>query len=101
MYIIRHGEKTFHAGCLDIQGQERANNLQNVFSGTRNFSRPTAIFANKYNYQPECERCWLTVQAIAQNLSLTRLPVRLNGRRIVPLRPSPQRLRVTTKLILT
>lgn len=71
VYIIRHGEKTFHAGCLDIQGQERANNLQNVFSGTRNFSRPTAIFANKYNYQPECERCWLTVQAIAQNLSLT------------------------------
>ena len=70
VYIIRHGEKTFHAGCLDIQGQERANNLQNVFTGLGNLSKPTAIFANKYNYQPECERCWLTVQAIAQNLSL-------------------------------
>ena len=71
VYIIRHGEKTFHHGCLDIQGQERAFNLQNIFSGNAsNFSRPTALFANKYNHQPECERCWLTVQALAQNLSL-------------------------------
>ena len=67
VYIIRHGEKTFHGGCLDIQGQERANNLMNLFnSSSGRFSTPTALFANQYNYLPECERCWLTVQPIAQ-----------------------------------
>merc|ERR1711907_513359 len=49
---------------------ERANNLPNVFNGKGNFSTPTALFANKYNGQPECERCWLTVQSIAQALHL-------------------------------
>ena len=29
VYIIRHGEKTWPGGCLNIQGQERANNLPN------------------------------------------------------------------------
>ena len=27
VYIIRHGEKTFGGGCLNIQGQERATHL--------------------------------------------------------------------------
>ena len=69
VYIIRHGEKTFSSGCLDIQGQERANNMPNVFGGVA-FAAPSAIFANKYDGPPNCERCWLTVQTLAQHLSL-------------------------------
>jgi len=70
IYIIRHGEKTWSGGCLNIQGQERMNNLPQVFDGKGNFSVPNAIFANKYHSQPECERCWLTVQTLAQHLKL-------------------------------
>ena len=69
MYVIRHGEKTWPGGCLDIQGQERANNMHNVFDG-KAFAKPAAIFANKYYDQTNCERCWLTVQSIAQTLNL-------------------------------
>ena len=69
IYIIRHGEKTFGGGCLNIQGQERANHMHSVFDG-KLFARPAAIFANKYFDQTNCERCWLTVQSIAQTLSL-------------------------------
>ena len=69
VYIIRHGEKTWGGGCLNIQGQERMNNLFNVFPSA-NFSTPTAIFANKYNDQTNCERCWLTIQSLAQHLKL-------------------------------
>ena len=74
VYIIRHGEKTFGGGCLNIQGQERANHhrtpphptaphriqphptaplqeranhLYRVFDGSR-FAVPSAIFANNY-----------------------------------------------------
>ena len=39
VYIIRHGEKTFGGGCLNIQGQERANHIPSVFNGG-NFSKP-------------------------------------------------------------
>jgi len=77
VYIIRHGEKTFGGGCLNIQGQERANNLFNIFNGER-FAAPTAIFANNYyggaSSDPgsaNCERCWLTVQPLAQHLHLS------------------------------
>merc|ERR1719198_1017433 len=70
VYIIRHGEKTWGGGCLNIQGQERANDLPNIFNGKGNFSAPAALFANKYNGPPQCERCWLTVQPIAQALRL-------------------------------
>merc|ERR1712060_787934 len=45
------------------------NNLPNVFNG-EGFAIPKAVFANKYNGQPNCERCWLTVQTIAQHLQL-------------------------------
>ena len=34
------------------------------------FATPTAIFANKYQSPPNCERCWLTVHSLAQNLSV-------------------------------
>ena len=34
------------------------------------FKTPEAIFANKYNGQPQCERCWLTVQTISQALDI-------------------------------
>jgi len=75
VYIIRHGEKTWGGGCLNIQGQERANNIPNVFNGKAStshptFQTPTAIFANKYYSQPQCERCWLTVQTISQVLKV-------------------------------
>merc|ERR1719157_87336 len=70
VYIIRHGEKTWGGGCLNIQGQERANNIPNVFNGKassshQTFETPTALFANNYDAQPECERCWLTVSSIS------------------------------------
>ena len=77
VYIIRHGEKTFGGGCLNIQGQERANHLYLVFDGSR-FAVPSAIFANNYYEgaggdpaRANCERCWLTVQPLAQRLHLT------------------------------
>merc|ERR1711865_1062452 len=59
VYIIRHGEKTWGGGCLNIEGQERANNLPNVFNGKtasshQTFETPTALFANNYDAQPEC-----------------------------------------------
>ena len=46
VYIIRHGEKTWGGGCLNIQGQERANHLPAVFGGKK-FKQPSALFANK------------------------------------------------------
>ena len=70
VYIIRHGEKTWGAGCLNIQGQERAESLQLTFGPGGRFATPTAIFANKYQSPPNCERCWLTVHSLAQNLSV-------------------------------
>ena len=77
VYIIRHGEKTFGGGCLNIQGQERANNIPSVFDGTR-FLKPAQLFANKYYgaattagvKTANCERCFLTIQPIAQFLSI-------------------------------
>merc|ERR1712166_1518691 len=77
VYIIRHGEKTWGGGCLNIEGQERANNLPNVFNGKassshQTFETPTALFANNYDAQPECERCWLTVSSISRAL---RIPI--------------------------
>ena len=78
VYVIRHGEKTFGGGCLNIQGQERANHLPMVFNsteqaaGTNNtFATPMAIFANNYfNIGGNCERCLLTVLPIAQALGI-------------------------------
>ena len=69
VYIIRHGEE-MGAGCLNIQGQERAESLQLTFGPGGRFATPTAIFANKYQSPPNCERCWLTVHSLAQNLSV-------------------------------
>ena len=36
----------------------------------RPLATPTAIFTNKYQSPPNCERCWLTVHSLAQNLSV-------------------------------
>ena len=75
VYIIRHGEKTWSGGCLSPQGQERANVLPEIFDGEtskkHHFATPTKIFADQYREPPECERCWLTVEPIAQHLNLT------------------------------
>jgi hypothetical protein len=69
IYIIRHGEKKSVVGCLDAQGQGRANNLQGVFNGDR-FAIPTAIFANFYDDLIDCERCNETVTPTAVKLGL-------------------------------
>ena len=53
VYIIRHGEKTWGAGCLNIQGQERAESLHLTFGPGGRFATPTAIFANKYRSPPD------------------------------------------------
>ena len=62
---------------LYTRAQERANHLYRVFDGSR-FAVPSAIFANNYyegaGSDPDganCERCWLTVQPLAQRLHLT------------------------------
>ena len=62
---------------LAIQGQERANHLYRVFDGSR-LALPSKIFANNYyegaGSDPDranCERCWLTVQPLAQHLHLS------------------------------
>ena len=54
----------------------QANNIPNVFNGKAStshptFQTPTAMFANKYYSQPQCERCWLTVQTISQVLKVS------------------------------
>ena len=77
VYIIRHGEKTFGGGCLNIQGQERVNNIPTVFNGKNSsshttFQTPSALFANNYfNGGGNCERCLLTVMPISQALNLS------------------------------
>ena len=82
VYVVRHGEKTYGGGCLNIQGQERANHFPRVFNSTEAeqqqsattpyaFRTPTAIFANNYfNTWGNCERCLLTVLPIAQALGI-------------------------------
>ena len=84
VYIIRHGEKTFSSGCLDIQGQERANNMPNVFGGVA-FAAPSAIFANKYDGPPNCERCW----SVMGSPSHSRFPSAPGGPRMTS-SPIPQ-----------
>ena len=56
------------------------NNMPNVFDGKR-FNVPSTIFANNYHGQPNCERCWLTVQTLAQQL---KLPVIFDYARFPP-----------------
>lgn len=76
MYVVRHGEKMYGGGCLNIQGEERANNFPRLFKRTNKkrantttnnnsnsttttntnttttnnffFETPTVIFANNY-----------------------------------------------------
>jgi len=76
IYIIRHGEKTWSGGCLSPPGQERANVLETIFNGVASskhstFATPTQMFADQYHEVPECERCWLTVEPLAQYLNLS------------------------------
>jgi hypothetical protein len=73
VYIIRHGEKTFFAGCLSATGTARAAELPNIFStsnASNTFSTPKAIFAMHYGDIINCERTAETVKPLAQNLSL-------------------------------
>lgn len=76
VYVIRHGEKTWTLGCLNDEGQDRAQNLMEVFSGHASsashvFPEPKAIFANKYGDVINCERCLETVTPLAESLQLT------------------------------
>lgn len=76
VYIIRHGEKTWGGGCLNTQGQERANVLHKIFTGAPSEKHallkvPTKVFADQYRDGVDCERCWNTVEALSQALNLT------------------------------
>ena len=93
IYIVRHGETTWKRGCLNIQGQERANNFPQLFNSTNQqnhattngsslsssssssqpyFATPTGFFANNYvNDDGTCERCLLTVLPLSQALEST------------------------------
>ena len=73
VYIIRHGEKTWALGCLNAQGQARANSLPSTFSGAPSathatFLKPDKLFANHYDDPIDCERCKQTLQAISTAL---------------------------------
>lgn len=41
LYIIRHGEKNWLAGCLSDQGQARANALPEIFNGKNSAKHET------------------------------------------------------------
>ena len=93
IYIVRHGETTWKRGCLNIQGQERANNFPQLFNSTNQqnhattngsalsssssssqpyFATPTGLFANNYvNDDGTCERCLVTVLPLSQALEST------------------------------
>ena len=65
VYIIRHGEKTWSGGCLNTQGQERANVLHNIFTGAPSEKHallkvPTQVFADQVRcIACACLPCWL------------------------------------------
>jgi len=109
VYIIRHGEKTFAHGCLNIQGQERANNMGNVFNGKESathatFKTPKTLFANNYHDGKDCERCWLTVQQRARQLNLTTIhsygfPSELGGNEVAANAIKAEALRVGVVLV--
>jgi len=70
VYIIRHGEKKWTLGCLNDQGQARAQNLITVFNG-ETFGTPKAIFAHWYHDPVDCERCQQTVAPLVDSTGVT------------------------------
>ena len=77
IYIIRHGEKTWAAGCLNDRGEARAASLPNVFNGKPSathdtFAAPQALFANQYTDPLDCQRCQQTLAPIS---NATGLPI--------------------------
>eukprot|EP00927_Polykrikos_kofoidii_P002012 TRINITY_DN10769_c2_g1_i1.p1 TRINITY_DN10769_c2_g1~~TRINITY_DN10769_c2_g1_i1.p1 ORF type:complete len:233 (-),score=37.48 TRINITY_DN10769_c2_g1_i1:112-759(-) len=75
VYIIRGGEKKGVLGCLSSQGQARAQNLVDVFSGKPSvkhdtFLAPKSIFANYYHDSMQCERCNQTVTPLSEALGV-------------------------------
>lgn len=70
VYLIRHGEKVSHVGCLNHTGFARAAMLPEVFDGRPGLRRstfriPEALFAHKYP-NPICQRCVQTLEPIAK-----------------------------------
>merc|ERR1712224_528140 len=75
VHIIRHGEKTWAAGCLNDQGNARAQNLVDVFNGQPSevhdtFQAPAALFAHWYKDPIDCERCLETVTPLSESLGI-------------------------------
>lgn len=76
VYIIRHGEKTWAAGCLSADGQARAGSLPTTFDGLPStnhstFSVPQALFAYHYDDAIDCERCRQTLSPISAKLNVS------------------------------
>lgn len=55
VYLIRHGEKVSHEGCLNDAGQARAATLPSIFNGGI-CEAPTIVFAHNYT-AGVCQRC--------------------------------------------
>jgi len=75
VYIIRHGEKKWTLGCLNDQGQARAQNLVSVFNSQPSdvhdtLGTPTAIFAHWYHDPIDCERCQETVKPLVDSTGI-------------------------------
>jgi len=70
IYINRHGEKKWSLGCLNDQGQARAEFIaSDVYNGD-NFLAPDAIFACQYDDPIDCERCKETVTPLSEKTGL-------------------------------
>ncbi len=75
-YVVRHGEKTWAAGCLSDAGERRASMLASVFNGTAAppahgaLHPPSLVFANRYGDPIDCQRCVQTASPIAKQLGL-------------------------------
>ena len=70
VYLIRHGEKVSHVGCLNQTGTARAAMLPKVFDGRSAFRVPDALFAYEYP-NPICQRCHQTLEPIAKAYHLS------------------------------
>ena len=70
IYINRHGEKKWSLGCLNDQGQARAENLAAAVYNGDKFLLPEAIYACQYDDPIDCERCKETVTPLSEATSL-------------------------------
>ena len=72
IHINRHGEKTWAAGCLDDQGNARANYISTDVYNGQVFDLPDVIYACRYKDPIDCERCKETVTPLSE---VTGIPI--------------------------